>query len=488
MSFLETVRATIAQNQLIETGDTVVVGVSGGADSLALLDVLRQLRAEYRMIVHVAHFNHLLRGANSDADAEFVAQIAREWRMPATIEAGDVALIAEERRMSIEEAARYARYAFLARVAHQVDTRTIAVAHHADDQVETILLHLIRGAGLAGLRGMQYALEISSAKFDVADLESSGEGRELKIIRPLLDASRADIDAHCAKHYLAPRVDHTNSDNTLFRNRVRNEVLPYLEQLNPNLRAVLLRTAQATADDYGFIQHHIRAEYTRVAYENEGAIIFDRALWRALHPAVQRGTLREAIRELRGGLQDFEWAHIENARRIALEKETGAEATLPLKLVLVLGYNEFTLRDVKQKLAGPDVPLLHVERLDLPVAGAVDLPDTHWRVETDIVENVQIMDDWTALLDFEKCQEHVFLRCRRPGDRFQPAGMKGKSQTLNEFMINEKIPSAIRDRLPLLIVGDRIGWVCGYRTDERARATFRTRGVWRVRFVKKDRA
>ncbi len=483
MSLLDTVRTTIAQHHLIEVGDTVVVGVSGGADSLALLDVLRELRGELRMILHIAHLNHMLRGADAEADAAFVAGLAREWHIPVTIETRDVASLAEERRMSIEEAARGARYAFLAQVAHQMDAHIIAVAHHADDQVETVLMRLLRGTGLMGLRGMQYTIDVTDSNF-----EYRIPGYALKIVRPLLDVARVEIEAYCKSHYLAARVDQTNFDTTIFRNRLRQEALPYLETFNPNLRQVLWRTAQGATDDYDYIQHQVSEAYSKVAYENEGAIIFDRALFMELHPALQRGVLREAIVQMRNSLRDIDWSHIENARRIALDKEVGAEATLPQNLLLVLGYNEFALRDTKQRLPIPDLPLLHVERLDLPIAGVVNLPDTHWYVETELITAVEVVDNWTALLDFEKCKGQVYLRCRRPGDRFQPAGMKGKSQTLNEFYINEKIPSIVRDRLPLLVANDHIAWVCGWRTDERVRANFETKGVWRVRFVKKEHA
>ncbi len=482
MTILDTVRTTITQQNLIKIGDTVVVGVSGGADSLTLLDCLRALRGEMKLNLRVAHFNHMLRGAEADADAAFVEQLAREWRIPATIESGDVMHIAEERRMSIEEAARVSRYAFLARVAQSAAAHVIAVAHNSDDQVETILMRILRGAGLMGLRGMPYWIELADSNF-----EYRTPGYPLRIVRPLLDVSRAEIEEYCQQHFLAPRTDESNFDTTIFRNRLRHEALPYLEQFNPNLRQVLLRTAQQTADDYAYIQAEVREAYTQVASHHDDAILFDRDLWGMLPPPLQRGTLREAIFEMRHTLRDVEWAHIENARHVAIDKDTGAEATLPQNLMLVVGYNEFAIRDTKAKQAQPpDIPFLHVEQLDLPMVGKLDLPNTAWYVETTLINEVEVVDNWTALLDFEKCQGEVYLRTRRPGDRFQPAGMKGKSKMLNEFMINEKIPALIRDRIPVLVIGDRIGWICGWRTDERVRATHETQAVWRVRFVKKD--
>jgi tRNA(Ile)-lysidine synthase len=473
MTLLDQVRATIAQHKLVEPGDTVVVGVSGGPDSLALLHALRALRAELGIALHVAHLNHRLRGDESDADAQFVAQLAREWQLPATIEARDVAALARERKLSVEEAARHARYAFLAQVAQRVGARVIAVAHNADDQVETVLMHLMRGAGLAGLRGMQYKSQIPNSQFH--------------LVRPLLDVQRVEIESYCKQHYLKPRFDRSNLDTTFFRNRLRHEVLPFLEKLNPNLRRVLLRAARAIADDYDFLHAQARDAFARVAREEGGAIVFDRAAWRALHPALQRGTLRAAVQRLRGDLRNIDWTHVEDARRVALEKPTGAQATLPDGLMLTVGYDDFIVADAARAAHFPDLPLLRVERLPLPAQGVAALPDSDWVVETRVLDRrVETSDRWSALLDFEKCRGEIFLRRRCAGDRFQPAGMDRHTKLLSEFMIDAKIPRDARDALPLLVVGDQIAWVCGWRVDARAHTTAATRQFLQITFRKRE--
>ena len=485
MPLLDQVRATIVQHNLFARGDTIVIGVSGGPDSLVLLHVLRALREELQIALHIAHLNHQLRGKDSDADAGYVSALAREWGLPATVEVRDVGALARQDHVSLEQAARQARYAFLARIAQHIGARVVAVAHNADDQVETVLMHFIRGAGLAGLRGMQYKSEIGDWRLQIRDSQSPSSN--LQLVRPLLDVTRVEIEKYCQAHYLAPRNDQSNFDTTILRNRLRHQVLPFLEELNPNLRAVLLRTACSTADDYDFLHSRIRAAYDHVAQETAGVIIFDREVWRALHPALQRGTLRVAIQQLRQNLRDVEWTHVENARRIALEKTTGAEATLPQDLVLVVGYSEFVIRDAARRLPLPDMPLLRVERLTLPFEGITELPHTNWVVETGIIREQEVADQWTAFFDPAKCRGEIYLRCRQPGDRFQPAGLRGHSQSLNAFLINEKIPSAVRDQLPILIIGEHIAWVCGWRTDERARARGDLSEVWRVAFRKKSR-
>ncbi|MBI5035072.1 MAG: tRNA lysidine(34) synthetase TilS [Chloroflexi bacterium] len=511
-NFIAKIRAAISHHALIVRGDKVIVGVSGGPDSLALLHVLCALRDELQITLHVAHLNHQLRAAASQADADFVATIAREWQLDATIESRDVIALAQAEHLSIEEAARHARYAFLAEVAQKQGASVVAVAHNRDDQVETVVMHLMRGSGLAGLRGMTprsrvSGFTVSSLKPETLKLETG----HLALVRPLLDVTRAEIEEYVHANGLAPRQDQSNLDTTFFRNRLRHEVLPYLESLNPNLREVLYHSALSIADDYDFLDVAIESEFSKVAHEQDGAIVFSREAWRALHPALQRGTLRAAVHRLRGNLRDLNWVHVEDARQIALEKNAGAVATLPNGLLLVVGYDDFIIADAKRAAPLPDLPLLHVDELVLPENGVTALPDSNWVIETKIISQDVIstsreaarrnlfaeneisrsarndrggIDRWTATYDFAMCRGEKKLRRRRAGDRFQPIGMQGHSRSLHEFMIDEKIQRAVRDLLPLLIVGDRIAWVCGWRVDERVRVTENTSQFWRVTFRK----
>ncbi len=477
-------RAAILKHKLVARGDTLLIGVSGGADSLSLLHALRSLRDELDIRLHVAHLNHQLRGPDSEEDAEFVTALAREWKLPATIETRDIGAYAHAQHLSIEELARRARYAFLAEVARRESAPAVAVAHNRDDQVETVLMHFLRGAGLAGLRGMQHKTELRGASFGLMESRTSTLS-PLHLIRPLLDVSRADIEFYCKDHYLAPRVDRSNFDTILFRNKLRQEVLPYLEELNPNLRQVIYNTSIAVADDYDFLFPLVRNEYARVAVEQDGAIVFHRAAWSALHPALQRGTLRLAAQRLRSDLRNIGYVHIEDARRIALEKTAGAEATRPSGLTLVVGYGSFVIADTSRGVPLPDIPLLHTKTLEVPTQGLTELPDSNWVVETEVTtQKPETQDCWTAVLDFAMCRGERALRRRRPGDRFQPFGMEGHTRSLHDFMIDEKIERAARALSPLLVVGDRIVWVCGLRVDERARVTPYTREFWRVTFRK----
>lgn len=479
MSVLAQARKTIKEHDLLTRGDCIIVAVSGGPDSLTLLHLLLALRDEWQLQLHVAHLNHQLRGAESDADAEFVTQLARKWGLPATVESRDIAAHAHDRKLSIEEAARKIRYAFLADVAQRVGSNIITVAHNADDQVETVLMHLLRGSGLAGLRGMQYR----SLMIDY----------QLQLIRPLLDVTRAEIEAYCKDNSLIPRFDRSNLDTTLFRNRLRHEVLPYLESINPKFREILAHTSLSISDDYDYLESQAQDAFPQVTRHADDATIFNRGAWRQLHPALQRMILRIAILQLRSDLRDIDWTHIEDARRVALDKGAGAVATLPHGLRLVIGYDQFIVGDAQQQVSALDFPQLNEECVSLPEIGLLSLPRSNWVVEIARAEQSSLPLPkeelgwslvWTATFDAQKITNHLVLRRRRAGDRFQPAGMSGHSKSVHELMIDEKIPRVVREKMPLLADSEKILWVCGYRVDERARATDKTRRILQVTFKK----
>lgn len=491
MSLLIKLRDTIREHDLIPRGDTIVVGVSGGADSLTLLHALKTLAPEMQLNLQVAHLNHQLRNSESDADEQFVLWLAREWNLPAASARWDVRGYAEENRISIEQAARELRYQFLSGVARQVNANAIAVAHNADDQVETILLHFLRGAGLSGLRGMAYKTRLTTndARPMAEQNNSSFVLRPLSVdlIRPLLDIPRAEIEAYCLENNLQPRVDETNFDTGILRNRLRHNVIPYLETINPNLRNVLRHSALSIADDYAYIQQNVLGIFDRMARESAGAWVFDKKWFRALPANLQRGVLREAVARLRQ-LKNISYQHIESARCVAAGKDAGAEATLPQGLLLVVGYDDFT---IGEHLPLPDAPLLlRGQEIVLKVSDEILLEESDWgvRMSESGIRNSELdaaeRGKWELFLDAEKIRGQIVLRTRSPGERFAPKGMGGKHKSLHEFMIDEKIPRHLREFIPLLADDEKILWVVGYRADERAVVTAETQNILRVEFFR----
>jgi tRNA(Ile)-lysidine synthase len=502
---VSTVRHTIDRYGLLLPEETVVVGVSGGPDSLCLLHVLNRLRGEYRIGLHVAHLNHQIRGSEADADAAFVARLAEEWGLPCTVEARDVPTLAREKKLSLEEAARRARYAFLAEVAEHAGAKRIAVGHNADDQTESVLMHWLRGAGLAGLRGMLPAIPLSDYRLlegeDGRQYNGQGEfnGREefngqkpypFTLIRPLLEVTRAEIEAYCAEHSLQPRFDRSNLDTTYYRNRLRHELIPYLEGYNPGIREVVRRSAKVITDDYAYLRAELDRLWPQVVIsESDKAIQFDLAAWRCLPTSFQRSTLRQAIHRLRRSLRNINWIHVEDARVALMEKPAGTQVTLPQGLMLTMSYQTFTVADEGYVELPTDLPLLAVDSLPLAVPGTTLLPESIWRVEARLLSKSELspgwednQDPWQAFLDHDVTGSELILRRRQPGDRFQPLGLGGRQTTLREFMINVKIPAQWRNRVPIVASPQHIVWLAGWRVDERARVTEGTKQVLHLRF------
>lgn len=496
---LAQVRGTIEEYDLLVRGESVVIGVSGGPDSLCLLHVLRRLAPAYELTLHLAHLDHGIRGEESQADAEFVFDLARQWGLPATIEHANVPQLAEEEGLAIEEAARRARYCFLARVAGKIGASRIAVGHNADDQVETVLMHFLRGSGLAGLRGMLPLSPLGELRLGSA-VRDSPLAAELRLIRPLLEVPRSAIEAYCRRQGLSPRFDRSNLDTTYYRNRLRHELLPVLETYNPNVREVLRRTAQVMAADHELLRCELEEAWAQIfCQERAGqdlptqAILFDLEGWRALPLSLRRSTLREAVHRLRRSLRNINWVHVENARRVAERGETGAQATLPSRLMLTLGYGLLIIAEegYVSPMVGPTVE----GPLPIAVPGTTDLPGTEWQLVAQLIDRAHLpsaalhgSDRWQAFLDADVAGRDLTLRPRRTEDRFQPLGMGGHSQRVRDFMINRKIPAAHRDRVPLLVGGERVLWVCGWREDERAKVRESTRCVLRLRFVRSVQA
>lgn len=447
------VKAYIERHGLLTRGQALAVGVSGGPDSLVLLHLLTRLRPDYDLKLRAAHLHHGLR-PGADAEAEFVAGIAQAWDVPCTVEKVDVAALAKAERLSLEEAGRRARYAFFARLAP-----VAAVAHTADDQAETVLMHFLRGAGMAGLRGMLPKTE--------------------SVIRPLLATSRRQVEDYAAAHQLAPRIDPTNLDVTFFRNRLRHELLPLLEGYNPNIREILCRTAQVAAGEYELLQRVVEAARADMAQQSDspGVLAFHLTRWRAQPPAMQRALLRSAVDQLRPGLRDVDFAPIDHAVRWAQTAQSGHTADVAAGLCLKVIASSLVLcewdraREERPPAAAP-----------LAVPGETTFLGWHATAQElktwDRAAIDENKDEWMAYLDAALAPFE--LRTRRPGDRFQPLGMAEGSMKLSDFMINRKIAVDKRGAWPLLASGGQVVWVCGCRLSHRARVTAQTKRVIRV--------
>ncbi|MGF1505341.1 MAG: tRNA lysidine(34) synthetase TilS [Anaerolineae bacterium] len=448
--------------------DTVVLGVSGGPDSLALLHMLaNDPQAPTPFVVHV---NHGLRGAAAIADAAFVAATCAQWDIRYHVESADVPGLVEQYGYTVEEAARRARYSVMGRVATRIKTRWVCVAHTADDQAETVLMRVIRGTGLQGLRGMRHTAPLS----DRHTLPGVDPG-ELLIWRPLLDTWREAVEAYCAEHDLSPRFDQSNTDPTYTRNRIRHVVLPLLRTINPRVSHSLARLAAAAADDWEVLTAEVETALQQTVTQAGETRVIAKTVWAIYPAAVQRGVLLRASTQSQKSQREVGYDHLEEARIFALTGETGSQIDLPGSVTLHLDYDRIVLaagEEVDTILQG--AWLKAGEELGLSIPGEVVLPGSEWRLITRVYTGTRsgapwealLAERWTAALNGTVLGEALMVRTRRRGERFQPQGLDG-TQKLSTFMSNARIPQRFRDRIPLLVSKDEVVWVCGYRIDER---------------------
>ena len=319
----------------------LLIAVSGGADSICLCECVAQLSATLPITASVAHFNHQLRGHDSDEDAEFVQAFATARGLPLQIGHGDVAAHAQRERVSIEVAARHLRYAFLAQTAQAYDAKHILLAHHADDQAETILLRLIRGTGIAGLQGMRLISPLPI---------STPQTQHLRLLRPLLRVSRADIEVFCNEHHLDYRHDSSNDDPHHLRNRVRHELMPLLCQFNPGIRTVLTNLAETAAEDSDIVAAATHIAYAQLQLPvDEASPQFNRLAWQQLSMGLQRATLREGVRQIKGDVIHLKFAAIEEARIVLNSSARHGEIALLSDVRLVISGDCFKFSQIPSK-------------------------------------------------------------------------------------------------------------------------------------------
>ncbi len=450
---------------LLKKDVPTLVGVSGGPDSLCLLDVLHRLG--YALIV--AHFDHRLREEAASEQA-FVVRMARQRGLPVVTGQGDVEAFRRETGQSLEEAARSLRYRFLFEQAARHNAQAVAVGHTADDQVETVLMHLLRGAGLDGLKGMTPRGTLPTWS------------REIPLVRPLLHTWRDEVLAWCRENELQPLFDRSNLDTTLFRNRLRHELIPLLEGYNPRFRERVLRTAQTLAADHAIIEGVVSAAWQgSVLREGKAYVCMSRRDFLAQLAGVQARLLRRAIRHLRPDLRDVDFDALARAAAFLRSGRRHGQCDLVGGLSVFLEGERFWIARHEADLPTgewPQMPEAASLRLDVP--GGVQLAGG-WRLIAQPSPAPGPQGEASeAWLDADRLVFPLTVRPRQPGDRFQPLGMAGQPVKLSEFMINVKVPRRARARWPLVCSGERIAWVPGYRPGHPFRITSRTRRFVRL--------
>jgi tRNA(Ile)-lysidine synthase len=470
----------------------VVVAVSGGQDSVCMLDILNRLRERLRIELHVAHLDHMFRGAQSAAEAEYVRELAHRMNLSASIGAIDVTSFRARHRLSKQVAARYARLQFLSGVAGQLHARQIAVGHTADDAVETFLLNLVRGAGLTGLGGMSPTRDLERGQLGPMLEDGDWKTEPIpppserlpSIARPILELFRDDTEAYCRARGLAFRRDPSNLDMAYRRNWVRMELLPCLERGVPGVKDRLRNAADLLADDRAIVAGVVDERWNEMAKQGIGRVEFDLAGWSCLTPAIGRHLLRKSIETLTGSLEGYGRAHIDEAETVIRRGKVGARVDLPAGLILEKGYDSFWLSTAAASL--PEGAVAPATPVHLTVPGSVPLQEGVLEARLIDAEDGDWSQycsgsRWEACIDADKVRFPLIVRRREAGDRFVPLGMD-RAKKLHDFLIDEKVPRRERDRLPLIATRDGIVWVVGYRMDDRFKVTLNTKRILKLSY------
>ncbi len=443
---------------------------------MALLHVMTELN----LSLVAAYYNHKLR-EEADQEAEFVRKVADSLGVPFREESGDVRLFSDEGGLSIEEAARILRYRFLFRVAVDLRAGAVAVAHHADDQVETILMNLLRGTGMKGMLGMQ-----------TVSLPNQWS-ESIPLIRPLLGVWKEQILEYLNESQFSALTDPSNAELIFHRNKIRHELVPLLENITPGFRQRLLQTANIlNADDSALEKLTENAWESCLNSQGTSYIRFARDLFLKYPHAIKRRLIRNALQKLRPDFRDLGFQQVERALdflRDPKQKSTNWVA----KVNLSQSPDRIVFSTWETDLVKNQFPqLMNQEQIPCPLQGEVALGNGWYFTVQPIRYSLHHFDkddfpndDFMVWVDSESVSEGLFIRVRREGDLFSPLGMEGKSMKVSDLMINEKIPAAFRTLWPLIVVGDTILWVPGGRLGHEARITEGTKSLLKLEFVKR---
>lgn len=459
---------------LLARDDRVVVGVSGGADSMALLHLLIGLKAEHDwdLKLHIAHLNHQLRGTESEKDAAFIQAAADSLSIPCTIESCDVATKSKAESLGVEEFGRRIRYEFLERVCIQVGSPVVAVAHHADDNAETILHRVLRGTGIRGLVGIPRVRPLSQAS-------------DIRLIRPLLRLSKKKLVDYLADAGVAYREDRSNETVEPMRNRIRNVLLPQIEsEFNPQVRDALNRLGEQA----GWVEEYLRETVERtfesliISRTDQELTLNADALQRKSR-IVQTEIVRLAFRSFGLGEQDLGFAHMVSALDLIADPGSGKQVQLPGGMTIAKRYHQLVFSlptdEPRESIASeiavhlPGCTILPIRRLQIDCAIGDARPE-------DIPRLRRTGDPFVEYVDFDAVHPPLVVRKRRAGDRFCPLGAPG-SKKLSDFLTDTKVDPKDRDRIAVLC--DHLGpiWVIGHRIDDRVKMTELTRRVLHLR-------
>lgn len=458
---IDKVRSTIVDHDLIQKGDKIVLGLSGGPDSVCLLHILKSLKDELNIEIYAAHLNHQIRGLEAQKDAMYVSKLCDELDIIYFVKSIDVPTYCKDHGLSIEEGARILRYEMFFQIKEKTGANKIAIAHNLNDQAETVLMRIMRGTGLQGLKGISYK-------------------REDGIIRPLIDIHRDEIERYCEVNNLNPRIDESNLESVYTRNKIRLELIPYMkENFNPNITDALVRMSHTIKEDNDYIDIQCSKAFEEVCErENENINIYVES-FHMYHKSIKSRIIRKSINYILGDLKGIEQKHIDDVLEMEYEDKLNKKINLPRGIIVY--RNKSYISITNKEIVHEDVEYCY----NIPTNGYIKIKELNMVVESKIlnIDKIKNMksDKNAKLFDVDKVEGGIVIRNRKPGDKIRISGLGGNKK-IKDLFIDLKIPKEQRNNIP--IMADQNGIMCVgiYRDSESYKVDTSTKEVLKICF------
>lgn len=452
----------VRKERLFTNGESVILACSGGPDSVALLDIISQISPILNLKVTVAYFNHCLRPLESEREKEYVRYLSRGYGFNFVTGRGDVRKLARKENISIQEAARKLRYNFLFELGRKLNIQKVALGHHRDDSVETILLSFLKGSGLKGISG----------------IEAARERRGFFLIRPLIDFSKDEIISYLSRKRLRPCYDSSNLKKTYLRNRLRLRILPALrKEINPRVDDAILRLGEIYSRENEYLDEVVSKNIKKVIRGKGGRVSIDKKKFSGYPVALERRFLREVLGVLGIIGEGSNYRQIENLRNFILSSQSGRKLNLAGGVVAISRYNSVCIERKSIEKRGRGFSKI---RLNIP--GETEIKDLNLKISASITKRLPSLKrvkeafPEKVFFDIDKLEFPLYVRTKVSGDSFTPLGMKGRVK-IKRYFINSRIPQDIRNSIPLVTDRKDIIWVVGHAISEKARLTSSTRNI-----------
>ncbi len=457
----EKVLSTINKHELIQKGDKIVVGLSGGPDSVCLLHILSRLKEELDLEIYAAHLNHQIRGIEAQKDAFYISKLCEEMGITFFIKSINVPEYCEKNGVSIEEGARKLRYEMFYEIKNNTRANKIAIGHNLNDQAETILMRMMRGTGLQGLKGIEYI-------------------RDGVIIRPILDIERNDIEEYCKQNKLNPRIDKTNLESIYTRNKIRLELIPYMkDNFNSNIIESIVRMGNSLRSDNDYIESEALIKFKEVSNIKSDSVEINLKPYINLHNSMKVRILRNSIKHILGDTNFIDQRHIDDIIELEDESKIDKVINLPRGIYVYRKKNSIILTN--KEIVIEEIEFCY----NIPSNGFIKVKEIGTIIETQVVSINKYKrsksDKSCKWFDFNKIKGGIVVRNRRSGDKIK---LSGGSKKIKDLFIDIKIPKEDRCKVPVIADDQGILSVGNFRNSENYKIDEETKEVLKVSFKK----